>query len=497
MAGQIKKGAIISYFSLFIYIIIGLCYTPWVIRSIGQEEYGLYSLALSIISLFVFDFGLSSSVSRFLSKFLAEGDHNKVSQFMGITVKLYILADFIVLAILSIIFILIPFIYKGLTFEEIEKFKFVFVISSVFSVLSFPFIPLNGILTAYEKFVPLKMCDLLNKILIVVLMSGCLLSGMGLYALVLVNACAGLLTIGVKLYIVKTKTDISINWFFWDSNTLKAILSFSFWVLIMSICQRLVMNICPSILGMLANTKAIAIFSVSIAIEGMFFSFANAINGLFLPRVSQMIAQGNEGQIQNLMVRVGRIQLFIIGLLFIGFIAVGQSFVSVWLGPEYSSVYVCVLLLIFPSFIHLPEEIASTAIVAKNEVKNQAYVSILKGVCNIILAFPLVYYWGVYGISFSIFVSYSVYVICMNILYKKKLGIDVKYFFKETFYKMGPFFIFEIFFLLGLFAIIDISSGWYGVVLKTLITLFSYLVIVGLGALNSEERKLALSILKK
>lgn len=496
MVGQIKRGAIISYLSLFVYIIIGLCYTPWVIRSIGQEEYGLYSLALSIIALFVFDFGLSSSVSRFLSKFLAEQNHEKISQFMGITVKLYLLADLIVLVVLSIIFILIPFIYKGLTPEEIEKFKFVFVISSIFSVLSFPFIPLNGILTAYEKFVPLKMCDLLNKILIVVLMSACLLSGMGLYALVLVNACAGLFTIGIKLYIVKTQTNISINWFFWDSNDLKAILSFSFWVLIMSICQRLVMNICPSILGMLANTKAIAIFSVSIAIEGMFFSFANAINGLFLPRVSRMIAQGDEEQIQNLMVRVGRIQLFIIGLLFIGFVAVGQSFISVWLGPEYKSVYICVLLLIFPSFIHLPQEIASTAIVAKNEVKNQAYVSILKGISNVVLAFPLVYYWGVYGISFSIFISYTIYVICMNILYKKKLGIDVKYFFQQTFLKMGIFLLVEMLCLLGLFTIIDLP-GWYGVVLKTLITIFSYLFIVGLGALNPEERKLALSILKK
>ena len=55
---QIKTGAIISYISLFVNIITGLVYTPWVINSIGKENYGLYSLAMSVITLFVFDFGL-------------------------------------------------------------------------------------------------------------------------------------------------------------------------------------------------------------------------------------------------------------------------------------------------------------------------------------------------------------------------------------------------------------------------------------------------------
>ena len=35
-----------------------LLYTPWMIHSIGRENFGLYTLAMSVISLFVFDFGL-------------------------------------------------------------------------------------------------------------------------------------------------------------------------------------------------------------------------------------------------------------------------------------------------------------------------------------------------------------------------------------------------------------------------------------------------------
>lgn len=493
MNSQIKRGAIISYVSLLINIVIGLCYTPWVIHSIGKEEYGLYSLALSVIALFVFDFGLSSTVSRFLSKYIAEGRLDKAENFMGITMKLYLVADIVILLVLCSFFFFISDVYRGLTLEEIAKFKVIFVISSLFSIFSFPFIPLNGILTAYEKFVQLKLCDLFNKIAIVALMSLCLLSGMGLYALVCVNAVAGILSILFKLLFIKKYVKIKVNWQFWDKSEFKAIFSFSSWIMIMGICQRCVMNICPSILGTLADSSAIAIFSVAIAIEGMFFSFANAINGLFLPKVSRMIASGLETEIEKLMIRVGRIQIFIIGLLFFGFIIVGKPFINVWLGDEYSSVYACVLMLILPSFIHLPEEIASTTIVAKNEVKSQAFVSLLKGASNLLLAVPLVIWYGVEGMAFSVFISYSVYVICMNVSYRKKLNLNIIKFFKETFLKMIPSLLISS--LLSYWLSSQLSfSGWLGVTITASITTFCYLIIVGLLGLNQNERHLIRSL---
>ena len=64
---QIALGAIMSYISIGINIVTGLVFTPWMIHSIGKENYGLFTLALSVISLFVFDFGLSSAITRFLS----------------------------------------------------------------------------------------------------------------------------------------------------------------------------------------------------------------------------------------------------------------------------------------------------------------------------------------------------------------------------------------------------------------------------------------------
>lgn len=68
--------------------------------------------------------------------------------------------------------------YQGLTSSELESFKIVYLIAALFSVISFPFIPLNGIIVSYEKFIQLKSCDLIHRLIVVALMTGCLLIGL-------------------------------------------------------------------------------------------------------------------------------------------------------------------------------------------------------------------------------------------------------------------------------------------------------------------------------
>ena len=48
---QLKAGTIISYFQMSIQILIGLAYTPIMIRLLGKSEYGLYNTVSSTIAM--------------------------------------------------------------------------------------------------------------------------------------------------------------------------------------------------------------------------------------------------------------------------------------------------------------------------------------------------------------------------------------------------------------------------------------------------------------
>ena len=479
----------ISYIGIIVNVLTGLLYTPWLIRSIGKDDYGLYTLSLSIISLFVFDFGLGAAVQRFVAKYLAEDRPEKVNDCLGLVYKLYIYIDIVLLVILTAVYFFIPSIYKELTPDEIERFKVIYIISASFSVLSFPFIPLSGVISAHEKFIQLKICDLFHKIFIVITMTICLLCGLGLYALVTVNALSGIFTILLKIYVIKRYTSARVNFSYTNNKEFKDILSFSGWTTVIALAQRCVFNIAPSILGIFTGSASIAVLGIAMSLESYTFMYASAINGMFLPKVSRIVSEGGTGNVLPLMTRVGRLQLFMISIIFIGFILLGEDFVFLWLGDSFEEVYVCTLLLIIPSFFALPQDIADQAIIARNKVKYRARVYLFMAILNIVISVPLAKYYGVVGLSFSIFISYMIRTICMNIIYYRVLRINVFAFFKDSFLRLSPGLLVSYVLGVGICSHIN-ASGWMGLGLKVLIVGAVYLLSMGLLSMRKEEYKI-------
>lgn len=491
---QIKAGAIISYVSIGVNLLIGLLYTPWMIHSIGKESYGLYVLATSVISLFVFDFGLGSAVTRFVSRYLAEKRIDKVNNFMGLVVKLYMGIDIFFFLVLLSVFFFIPTIYQELTPDEIEKFKIVYAIAASYSIISFPFIPADGIITAHEKFVQLKLSDLFNKVFIVITMAMCLLAGYGLYALVMVNAISGVLTILIKLAIIKRHTDVVPNVQYSNKEEFRHIAGYSGWVTVTALAQRLIFNIAPTILGMVSGSAEIALFGIAATFEAYVFTFANALNGLFLPSVTK-ITMDKDGDVLPLMVRVGRIQIFIIGLIVLGFIGVGRDFINLWIGPDFSDAYTCVVLLIVPSFFFLPQLIGSNAVLAQNKVKNQAIVFTIMGLFNIVAGYLLASYYGALGFAVSIFFAYTIRTVGMDIVFKKELGLDVLTFFRQSFISMAPALLLSTCAIITL-TILWISSSWIMLLAKVVVIAIVYIMILVALGLNKNEKDLFIRPLK-
>ena len=501
---QLKLGALMSYFTIAFNIVAGLIYTPWMIDQIGQANYGLYTLATSVITMFVMDFGMAAAVARFVSKYRAENDQESINNFLGIVYKLYFLIDGVIFAALVVVFFFIDIIYSNLSSSELETFKVLYVIVAIFSVVSFPFTNLNGILTAYEKFIQLKLCDFAHKIFIIVAMVFALIMGYGVYALVTVNAIAGLLVIAIKLTVIRRNTAVRINVRYFDKNILKDIFGFSVWTTVGSIMQRLIFNITPSIIAAVSVTGAVgvAVFGLAATVEGYVYTFATAINGMFMPRISRIVYGGEkETELMPLMIKIGRIQTMLIGLITVGFIALGDSFVvDIWNKPDFAGSYYCAVALILPSFFYLPMQIANTTLIVENKVKLQAYVFIAMGGINVICSLILSYFWGAIGASISIFIAYTVRTFLMAYVYHKKLHLNMVVFTKNTFVKLAPQLIITL--LIGICAEIfnPIHNVYIRFAINGIIIVLAYFMLMwnwGFNAYEKNTLKKAVTAIKK
>lgn len=275
-----------------------------------------------------------------------------------------------------------------------------------------------------------------------------------------------------------------------------SVLSFSVWVTVILLAQRCIFNIAPSILAAFATSSAITILGLAICLEGYTFSFANAINGLFLPKVSRMLANNSRDEILKLMIRVGRIQIYIIGLMCVGFICVGREFVRVWLGNGFEEVYPCALLIILPSFLQLPQEIGNTMIVAEGKVKLQAFAFLFMAALNLGLAYPLMRQWGVIGLCVSIMIAYVARTIIMDIIFYRHMHIDVLKFFRESYIKIFPFLVLTTAcsWILNIYIHL---TGWTDFIIKAILCMALYICVIWSFAMNTDEKNLFVSPLQR
>lgn len=486
---QIKLGAIISYFTIFFNIISGLLYTPWLINNIGKNDYGLFILATTFINFFIFDFGIGVAISRFACKYIAEGKENKINDMMGMIYKLYFFIDFLILVALFIGYFFIDTIYANLTIAEIEKFKVIYVISATFSLISFPCMPFNGIIQTYEKFVFLKFTDLISKVLTVLMMIVMMIMGKGLYALVIVNTFIGTLILVVKYIYIKKNNLCKSNFRYKSKKMLTEVFNFSIWSSVSGIASRLVFNIVPTILAMFSGSAEITLFAISNTLEGYVYTFASALNGLFLPKVTRLIANEDNEEVLKLMIFVGKFQLVIVGLIIIGFISVGKDFMILWMGKDFLSAYYGTVIIVIPSLVSLTQDIANTMISVVNEVKLLSLINIITSIFNVVLLFIGIPLFGAFGACIAIGVTAFIRdVILKNLIYQKRLKLDIKRFFRECHLKfIIPFLIVL---LLSIFLnkiLTDVNI--LNFVGKTLFIVIIYAVLVYFMVLDYNEKK--------
>lgn len=497
MKSTIAKGAIISYVSIFLNIVISLVYTPWMIHQIGVSDYGLYSLVGAFLGYFMLDFGLSGTVTRFVAKYRAEGNEEKVQNMLGLTAKVYFVLDSIIFLVLFVLYFFLTDIFGGgLTPEEIEKLKVLYCIAGTFSVLSFLFKPVSGAMMAYEFFVANKLLDMLVRVGTVVFIVIMLLLGGNVYHLVFITGFVGFSAALLRYTIFIRKSKQKINWRYFEKAELIGLFSFSVWVLVVQLSQMFRISLIPTILGIFNNTTEISIFSVGRNLEGMVYTISAALNGLFLPMVSRMVHSGDRKGIMDLMIRVGRIQLFIILLIFSGFCVFGQSFIHLWVGETFNVSYYVFLFLVFVNILSLTMQIGMDLVFAENKIRHTAMRVFISSLIGLVLSVIVAPKYGAIGCAactgFALVLTQVLYVLFFN----NKMGLDMKAFFKKCHLRIMP--------LLVVYAVVAyfakrffIIDNWLSLVLSIAVYAIGYLLIAWFVLANEDEKNLVKGFIKR
>lgn len=489
---QLKSGVYLSYVSLFLTNITSLILTPFIVRNLGQSEYGLYMLIGALVGyIAVLDFGLGNTTVRFVAKYRAENNKKDQENFLASTFIIYAIISVIVLIIGSIVYLYLDMIFSdSLTIEEISIAKTMFVILVITLSLTLPMKSFTGIITAYEKFVFPRSLDivrtLVRAILIVILLS----LGYKAIAIVLVDAILNLVMILATMLYVFIKLKIKIHLHQFNKSLFKEILSYSSLIFVSVVVDQIYWRIGHLVLGIVASTSQVAVFAIGMMFGQYFMTLSTAISGVFLPRITTMVVKKATGEeLTDLLIKTGRLQFIILGLVLGGFILFGNKFILLWLGPGYETSWIIALLVMFPLSIVLTQTIGISILQAKNKHGFRAIVYLCISVINLFISIYLASIYGSVGAATGTTLSLIIgNIIIMNIYYNFKIELNMLRFYKEMVKGILISFICSVV-LGGILLLITINT-WMILIIQCIIYALIYLIIMWLMGMNNYERKL-------
>lgn len=436
---QVKVGAMLSYAQMALNVVVGLVYTPLMIRLLGQNEYGLYNTVASTISMLsILNLGFGSGYIRYFAKYKANKDTDSINKLNGLFLMVFLIIGSIALMCgLYLTYNLELVFDKGLTLAEYRTAKILMLLFTVNLTISFPMSVFANIISANERFIFLKLLGMMKTVGSPLLTIPLLLMGKGSVAVVAVTLLISLLVDTVYLYYVFRVLHNRFVFRDFEKGIFKSLFAYTVFIALNVIIDQINWNVDRVILGRYRGTASVAVYSVGATLQTYYQMFSTSISGIFGPRIHHIVNSGKSAAersrvLTSLFIKIGRIQYLVLALVCSGLIFFGREFIYFWAGPGYDEAYIVALLLIIPVTIPLIQNLGIEIQRAQNQHQFRSVAYALMAVVNLILSIFLVQRYGAPGAAFGTTLALILANgLIMNIYYQKKCGINVVQFWKN------------------------------------------------------------------
>ncbi|MDD6094178.1 MAG: lipopolysaccharide biosynthesis protein [Clostridia bacterium] len=432
---QRRAGAALSYVYIIVNSLIILVYQPLVLRFLGQSEYGLYQLMSSVINyLNIMDLGFGNGIVVYTAKYHASGRYEEEKKLHGMFFLIFCCIGMIAFGAGCAVTLNAEKIFLALTPAEIAKSKILLAILSVNMGLTFVLSIYGNIIIAYERFVFSKILNIVRVALNPLIMIPLLCMGADSVVLVAVISAINIGCLLTNVVFCKKKLGLTVRYCGFEKPIFIEILSYSIFVFIAEIVDKINWYVDQSILGIVKGTREVTVYSMASNYNQMALQLSAVFSSVMLPKVTKMVAtDADDKALSGEFIKTSRLQYMTIFLFVSGFVMLGHKFVVWHVGIECEMSYYIALLLILASAIPITQSVGISIMKAKNLFRVRALITLGMAFVNIAISIPLAIKLGgigsAAGTAFSLIVAN---VIIMNIYYHKRCGINMAEYWKTV-----------------------------------------------------------------
>jgi len=329
---------------------------PFTIHRLGDDGYGTWNLINSITGyLGLLALGVPMASVRYFAQHVATGDEQKLNEAIGSCTALYLALGAIALVVGAGSYVFFTGAYEipaGIRGDA----RLAFALTVLFVSLGFVGLLPNGILAAYDDFVPRNTVRLWGILLRLVLTFGLLALHASLFMLALVQLACLVFDFGFCWLIIRRRHPAirlrlaDLNW-----GMTRSIFAFSLYVLVLTAGMRLSFETDSLVIGAFQNVSSIPYFTVANSFVIYLMEFIIAIAAVVMPMATRLKTRGESGALREVLLKWSKIAFSVTLVAGLFLIVLGPRFIAWWIDPSFERPAGQVLqILMISNFVFLP-----------------------------------------------------------------------------------------------------------------------------------------------
>lgn len=362
-------GIVLSYTNTFLNMVCGLFLSSFLLRKLGDTDYGIYQTISSFVNyLVLLEFGTGTVITRNIARCRGRAEDAAIQKNVSTIWTVNLLLSVVILAVSVIFYLNIETIYaKTLTSEQMRYAKRIFVFATAFLLISFISNIANGIIMGYEHYEVQPILSIVKLIVRTILLVVCITVFSQAIVIAIVDM---VISIGILMYDVWyciTKLHVQFTTRYFDLEIFKESLPLCFAIFVQAIVNQANSNVDKFVIGIQLNPESVAVYSVALYIYSIFSSMTTIPISMYGPQIIKAVGCGIEGrELENILIQPSRLIVLIGGTVLFGFVAVGKQFIAIVYGEGYEIAWQISLIIMCPMLINMSNGVLINVLDAKN-----------------------------------------------------------------------------------------------------------------------------------
>ena len=384
---QMRMGVLLNYIYIFAANLSAVFIVSWLVGSMSESAYGVFVIAFSVSTYFIMaEFGIGNFVIRYVSKYRLTDDRGAEKKMLYNAALTYIVVGGFTMLALFMFYACFGMIFKALTAAELDMLKSFMLVVIIGTLLQFAQNYFYSILMGYERFIFTRIVNIIRLVLrIAMLWIICAFRMGGIYVLITDAALTALTTLALYIYI-RVSLKIRFGRTALDRALVKKFMRLGSYVYLAYIIENLFANLGSLLVGATTGADEAGVFYIAVTFSTVFLQLSNTVVAFSLPRITALSMTGDEVELTRGIAAPGRIQAGILLLLFIGFAAIGDILLPMWLGPAFSGAYLPALVLMGAMCLYLCFATGDVVLQAKNLHGRRMAISVVSVTVSLLVS---------------------------------------------------------------------------------------------------------------